>query len=151
MFSALSLESRSCILQAVEIPSETNRHFDWLTTKDLLLREQMMIYYPKEMEQVVPVEMRLMTKQWRWDLHSCKRIRIALSGIICIGVEAEENEVFIWLFLVLGLFKGNQTYCFSPRRHICIQILGKQYSQIEMLEKKHGKNGQYLITLNSRN
>lgn len=83
MFSALSLESRSCILQAVEIPSETNSHFDWLITKDLLLSEQMMIHYLKEIQQVVSVEMCLMTQQ-RKDLHTCKRISSAWSGTICI-------------------------------------------------------------------
>lgn len=94
MFSALSLESRSCILQAVEIPSETNSHFDWLITKDLLLSEQMMIYYLKEMKQAVSIEMCLMTQQQRKDLHTCKRICSALNGIICIEMQAEINNLF---------------------------------------------------------
>lgn len=74
--------------------------------------------------------------------HFCKRIPIALSGIIYIAIQAEENLfssdsfqfVFCWVYL-LGFLNNNQTSCFSPRRHSCIQILGKQCSEIQKLEK----------------
>lgn len=57
------------------------------------------------------------------------------SDIIYMGIQAEENLFSFEYFKFLEFRKCNQTYYFSLRKHSCIQILGKQCPEIEMLEK----------------